>query len=157
MKCCPHIEVLYKKKNPTNQQEAAGQESPTFEHLEKLFRLVIELNHFGKTVSASEDEVSSGKAARLKCSNCEQFSRLFVCAHCMTVYCAVHNEQHVRLKSHPLSVEISYAAIYCHLCKDFQYNRLIEEFVRELFLKEGFFPFGNLTTPNCTFIFSQTH
>ena len=138
MKCCPHLQSLSKKSN-NNNREANHQTNSDLHHLEKLFKLVIELNR-GKS-SHYEGSASSNN---LKCSSCEQMNRLYVCVHCFSVSCLSHIEQHWRLKSHPLFVEISYAAVYCHLCRDFQYDRFLEEFVRELFLKEGFFPFGNL-------------
>ena len=154
MKCCPHIEALYKKKptpNPTTNNESTSSSSSSssaninnFDHVEKLFKLVVELNHqyFG---SNGKSAVNNDEIACIKCSCCDRMSRLYMCAHCFVVCCHSHAEQHARLKAHPLAVEITYAAIYCHVCKDFQYNQDLEEFVCQLFLKENFLPFGSLS------------
>lgn len=135
MKCCPHIEVLYKRKTSSaggGQQEAATA-AINLDHVEKLFRRVIELRRGG----------GGDAATTLKCASCEQRTgRLHMCAHCFEVACTHHAEQHARSRAHPVSVEIAYASVYCHVCRDVQYNRVLDEFVRELFLKENFFPFG---------------
>lgn len=144
MKYCPHVEVLFKKKHEAGLN---------FENLEKLFKLIIELIHFGKATLVVENEENTNKTVKLfkceKCENCESTTthttttnRLHICAHCLSVNCFNHIEQHSKLNSHYLTIEICYAAIYCHLCKDFQYNQVLEEFLRELFLKESFSPFG---------------
>lgn len=146
MKCCPHIEVLYKNTTHENLEIKANQDPPVpdFDHLEKLFRLVIKLNNHAKTSNSEtndgDDEQSND--FNLKCYDCDQFTRLYICANCSLISCFSHIEQHSHDNSHFLWIDIGYAAVYCHLCKDFQYNRLLEEFVRELFLKERFFPFG---------------
>lgn len=157
MKCCSHIEVLYKKnknnhENTTNERDTASPRNS--DELEKLFRLVIKLNSMGKTSNGSSNDLATNKSTttttnntkNLKCFCCDQFTRLYVCANCHLISCFNHIGQHIEAQnSHVLWVDIGYAAIYCHICKDFQYNRLLEEFVRELFFQERFFPFGKFS------------
>lgn len=139
------------------------------ERLDTLYKCIIDLNILGKSssldgVAPIDDEqvknVNRFNSKQLKCETCSLksaaassisplfSSRLHLCASCMYLGCfnlscpSSHIEQHAKTHDHYLSVDVTYGSVYCYLCKDFQYDQFIEDFARQLFLKEGYFPFG---------------
>lgn len=57
-----------------------------------------------------------------------------ICLECSLCLCRHHAQQHSRLCSHPLAVDIKRLFVYCYVCGDVQYDTVFERARRKILL-----------------------
>ena len=67
-----------------------------------------------------------------KCRDCSIDEQCRVCLECSLCFCRHHAQQHARLSSHPLVMDIKRLFIYCYNCGDVQYDQLFERARRKI-------------------------
>src|ERR1700712_3371772 len=73
-----------------------------------------------------------------KCRECGITEQCRVCLECSTCSCPSHAQQHARLCSHPLAIDIKRLFVHCYTCADVQYEPVFERARRRiLFLQQN--------------------
>lgn len=155
MKYCSHADSLLKSADESNQT--------LNEKLQNICSIVSGLNkqfrHQNQT-NISDNNDNQNLRSFLYCNDCLYandipLSRLHICLTCNHIGCFnlltnnysshIHDHYNQTENRHELSIDLTYGAVYCFSCKDFQYNEKIEEFIKENFSRENYFPHGKFS------------
>jgi hypothetical protein len=69
-----------------------------------------------------------------KCRECAFEEQCRICLECSLCLCRHHAQQHARLSSHPLSIDIKRLFVHCYTCGDVQYDQVFERARRKIIL-----------------------
>lgn len=158
MKKCVHIESFVNKYYQQNNENLEQNQLKKKSHLEKMIKILLDLNHYGKVLDGDREETSKNSIRYLRCDqfynsdlNCsDENTRLHLCAHCFQIGCfsltnRCHIEQHVIKTGHNITLDVVYAAFYCFECRDFQYNPHMDTLLMESFTKASYLPHGKFS------------
>ncbi|XP_064637300.1 ubiquitin carboxyl-terminal hydrolase 22-like isoform X2 [Lineus longissimus] len=85
-------------------------------------------------VFCATSETRKRKARICLCHTCHEVKpRLHSCLYCVFFGCygAKHIHEHARAKKHNLALDLTYGAVYCFSCKDYVYDRELDEMNKE--------------------------
>lgn len=69
-----------------------------------------------------------------KCRECGLDEQCRICLECSLCLCRLHAQQHARLSSHPLAIDIKRIFVHCYVCGDVQYDAVFERARRKIIL-----------------------
>jgi hypothetical protein len=69
-----------------------------------------------------------------KCRECGFDEQCRICLECSLCLCRHHAQQHSRLSSHPLAIDIKRLFVHCYICGDVQYDPVFERARRKIIL-----------------------
>ncbi|CAF0873734.1 unnamed protein product [Rotaria sp. Silwood1] len=69
-----------------------------------------------------------------KCRECGLNEQCRICLECSLCLCRYHAQNHARLCSHPLAIDIKRLFVHCYICGDVQYDSVFERARRKIIL-----------------------
>ncbi|CAF1406444.1 unnamed protein product [Adineta ricciae] len=69
-----------------------------------------------------------------KCRECNSDEQCRICLECSSCFCRQHAQQHSRLPSHPLAIDVKRLFVHCYNCGDVQYDPVFERARRKIIL-----------------------
>jgi hypothetical protein len=87
-----------------------------------------------------------------KCRDCGLDEQCRICLECSLCLCRHHAQQHARLSSHPLTIDIKRLFVHCYVCGDVQYDTIFERARRKIILLQQNSPTNSSSTIGGEFI-----
>lgn len=69
-----------------------------------------------------------------KCRECNFDEQCRICLECSLCLCRHHAQQHAKLCSHPLAIDIKRLFVHCYVCGDVQYDTVFERARKKIVL-----------------------
>lgn len=69
-----------------------------------------------------------------KCRECAYDEQCRICLECSCCFCRHHAQQHAKISSHPLAIDIKRLFVHCYVCGDVQYDTVFERARRKMIL-----------------------
>lgn len=70
------------------------------------------------------------------CRECQINEQCRICLECSLCFCRHHAQQHAKLLSHPLAIDIKRLFIHCYACGDVQYDPVFERARKKILLSQ---------------------
>lgn len=170
--CLPKQEIKNDLDFKSTIDQHLDDSNPNQKKIEKIIKLIVGLNlPKSNYLLDKTDDYSIKLNKNIECHECYEnkifkdwefeqniSSRHHICFTCLYIGCFnlskySHIHVHSNSKKHYISIDLTYGAIFCSQCNDYQYNATFEEVVNNLLKKENFFPLGKNLKKN--FLFNE--